>query len=216
MRKFFDEQLEFLHKELIQMGAMCEQIIDLVTISLKTGNKELVKKIKDLHKEIQDKKQQSENICIKLILQQQPVARDLRTISATLKIISDMGRIGDQTEDVAEIFSYIEDCSTKEYAIIVEMARATSYMIRESIIAFVNQEIQKAKEVVYYDDTVDNYFIQVRKSLIELISLHPEQGEYALDLFMIAKYFERIGDHGSKIARWVLYSVVGQEGLDDL
>ena len=148
-------------------------------------------------------------MCLKLLLQQQPVAKDLRQISAALKMITDMERIGDQAEDIAEIISFLDGRPAENDDLMREMAKATIKMVTESVDAYVKHYIMLAEKVVAYDDTVDDYFDQVKRRLITKIAEEPADGEYALDLLMIAKYFERIGDHAVNIAEWVIFSVTG-------
>lgn len=150
-----------------------------------------------------------ETLCLKLLLRQQPVAGDLRQISAALKMITDMERIGDQAEDIAEIIAFLNGRSGAECGDIDKMAKAATKMVTNSIEAFVKRDVELAKEVIAQDDIVDDYFNRVKQDLIERISSDPSDGEFALDLLMIAKYFERIGDHATNIAEWVMFSVTG-------
>ncbi len=209
MRNRFDEQLAILHKELIEMGALCEQVIALAAQALSEGSAALAAKIAPIDAEIDRKEREIESLCLKLLLQQQPVARDLRQISAALKMITDMERIGDQAEDIAEILSSLQKPHAESSCLMREMARATIQMVTESIDAYVKCDIILAEKVVSDDDIVDDDFNQVKRRLIEKIAKEPEEGEYALDLLMIAKYFERIGDHATNIAEWVIFSVTG-------
>jgi phosphate transport system protein len=209
MRSRFDEQLALLNKELIEMGALCEEVIALSSKALTAADKELAKKVAPLDAEIDQKERNIESMCLKLLLQQQPVARDLRQISAALKMITDMERIGDQAEDIAEIVRFLDGRSAENDDIMREMARATIQMVTESVDAFVKHDIMLAEKVIADDDTVDAFFDQVKTKLIKKIGKEPSDGEYALDLLMIAKYFERIGDHAVNIAEWVIFSVTG-------
>ncbi len=209
MRSRFDEQLAKLHREMIEMGALCEEVIALSSTALSTGDAALAAKVAPRDKEIDQKEREIEALCLKLLLQQQPVAKDLRQISAALKMITDMERIGDQAEDIAEIVSFLDGRSADEHTKLKEMAKATIKMVTDSVEAYVKQNIALAESVVVYDDVVDRYFDEVKKSLTKMITENPENGEYALDLLMIAKYFERIGDHATNIAEWVVYSVTG-------
>ena len=209
MRSRFDEQLVLLNRELIEMGALCEDVISMSGRALLTGDTELARKVAPLDEEIDQKERTVENLCLKLLLQQQPVARDLRQISAALKMITDMERIGDQAEDIAEIIGFLRGRTGADCAHIGEMAEATIHMVTESVDAYVKRDVDKAEAVIAYDDVVDGLFDQVKGSLIELIARNPSDGEYAIDLLMIAKYFERIGDHAVNIAEWVEFSVTG-------
>lgn len=209
MRNRFDEQLAQLNKELIEMGALCEEVIALASEALTRGSVQLAAKVAPLDAEIDRKERTIESLCLKLLLQQQPVARDLRRISAALKMITDMERIGDQAEDIAEIIAFLNGRSGAECGDIDKMAKAATKMVTNSIEAFVKRDVELAKEVIAQDDIVDDYFNRVKQDLIERISSDPSDGEFALDLLMIAKYFERIGDHATNIAEWVMFSVTG-------
>ena len=209
MRSRFDEQLAQLNKQLIEMGALCEEVISMASRALMDGDLPLAAKVAPLDAEIDQKERDIENLCLKLLLQQQPVAKDLRQISAALKMITDMERIGDQAEDIAEIIKFLNGRTVENGALIREMASAAIKMVTESVDAFVKHDIMLAEEVVSDDDIVDRYFDQVKQKLIERIAQQPADGEYALDLLMIAKYFERIGDHAVNLAEWVIFSVTG-------
>lgn len=209
MRSRFDEQLSLLNKKMIEMGAECESIIALSAKALLEGNAEGARKAKERERRIDEMEREIESICLKLLLQQQPVAKDLRVISAALKMITDMERIGDQAEDIAEIITFLNGRTSKECHDIRFMAEATMKMVTESIDAYVKQDLALAQAVSDYDDVVDDAFDRVKQTLIEMISQNAADGEYALDLFMIAKYFERIGDHAVNIAEWVAFSVAG-------
>ena len=212
MRNKFDEQLSQLNHEMIEMGALCEEVIALASRALTENDKSLAARVAPLDSEIDRKERDIENLCLKLLLQQQPVARDLRQISAALKMITDMERIGDQAEDIAEIVTFLKGRTGQNDDLLREMARSTIKMVTESVDAFVKHDIMLAEKVVQViaeDDTVDGYFTQVKERLIGKIAQDPADGEYALDLLMIAKYFERIGDHATNIAEWVIFSVTG-------
>ena len=209
MRSRFDEQLKLLNKELIEMGALCEEVIALAAKALLDGDGSLAEKVEPLDTEIDQMERDIEAMCLKLLLQQQPVARDLRQISAALKMITDMERIGDQAADIAEIIMFLNGRSCENCAVIGEMGRATIKMVTDSVDAFVRRDTGLAESVIRYDDIVDDYFLKVKTALISLIAEKPDDGEYALDLLMIAKYFERIGDHAVNIAEWVVFSVTG-------
>lgn len=209
MRKTFDEQLDLLSQELTHMGALCETAIASATEALKNRDVDLAKHAIAADQEIDQQEREIERLCLKLLLQQQPVARDLRQISSALKMITDMERIGDQAEDIAEIIGFLSDRQAENNALFREMARAVIQMVTESVDAYVKCDIMLAKKVIAADDIVDEQFAQVKRSLISRIAEHPADGEYALDLLMIAKYYERIGDHATNIAEWVIYSVTG-------
>ena len=214
MRRRFDEQLELLNRELIEMGALCEEVISMAARALLAGDKPLAKKVGPLDGEIDQKERNIESMCLKMLLQQQPVARDLRQISAALKMITDMERIGDQAEDIAEIVCFLNGRGSEDDELMAEMAAAAIKMVTESVDAYVKHDILLAEKVVGDDDTVDHYFDQVKNRLIEKIAQDPGDGEYALDLLMIAKYLERIGDHAVNIAQWVIFSVTGTHKED--
>ena len=209
MRSKFDEQLALLNRELIEMGALCEEVIALSSKALTELDKTLAAKVAPLDTEIDQKERTIESMCLKLLLQQQPVARDLRQISAALKMITDMERIGDQAEDIAEIISFIDGHTSENDTLMREMAKAVIQMVTESVDAYVKHDIALAEKVVADDDIVDDYFDSVKKKLIGSIARNPGDGEYALDILMIAKYFERIGDHATNIAEWVIFSITG-------
>ena len=212
MRSRFDQQLSLLNRALIEMGALCEEVIALAAKAVLTGDSSLAEKVAPLDREIDQKERSIESQCLKLLLQQQPVARDLRLISAALKMITDMERIGDQAEDIAEIVRTVQGHGPETMGIVRKMATATIQMVTESIEAYVKSDIMLAKKVVSDDDTVDACFDQVKSALIARIAVDPTDGEYAVDLLMIAKYFERIGDHATNIAEWVIFSVTGVHG----
>ena len=210
MRSRFDEQLALLNQQLIEMGALCEEGIEMASRALTEGDKELAKQVAPLDSEIDQKERNIESLCLRLLLQQQPVARDLRQISAALKMITDMERIGDQAEDIAEIISCMNGRTAENRELLRSMSLAVIRMVTESVDAYVRRDTQLAEKVIADDDIVDGDFDQVKAALIQKISAHPEEGGYALDLLMIAKYFERIGDHAVNLAEWVVFSVTGE------
>ena len=210
MRQRFDGQLAALNRELISMGALCEEAIAVTARSVLDADRALAGRISALEEEIDQKEREIERVCLRLLLQQQPVARDLRQISAALKMITDMERIGDQAQDIAEIVTFLKGRTAEHDDILCQMARATISMVTESVDAYVKHDTIKAEAVLAADDTVDAYFRQVKQALISRIAADPADGEYALDLLMIAKYFERIGDHATNIAEWVIFSITGQ------
>jgi phosphate transport system protein len=211
MRLKFDEQLDLLNKELITMGAFCENVIAMSAKALTEGNPALAKAVPDLSVQIDHKEREIETMCLKLLLQQQPVAKDLRVVSSALKMVTDMARIGDQSADIAEIITLANIHATDDTQVIHDMSVAVIKMVTDSIDAFVKKDMQMAKAVIDYDDVVDSFFDKVKKMLIELFSKPETDGEYAIDLLMIAKYFERIGDHAVNIAKWVLFSITGNK-----
>ena len=209
MRDFFQEQLNELNRELTRMGAACEEIIALASHALTDWDEELVRKVNTIGTQIDESERTIESICLKLLLRQQPVARDLRQISAAMKMITDMERIGDQAEDIVEIVPYMTAHPDEKFPKIREMAKAAQQMVTEAVDAYVKQDLDMARKVMAHDDVVDSYFSQIKSGIIDIIAAEPAHGEYALDLLMIAKYFERIGDHCTNIAEWVEFSVTG-------
>ncbi len=210
MRNKFDKQLLQLNTELVTMGALCEEAIQNAVKYL-TDNVESSKDAcLDADRQIDKKERDIETLCIKLILQQQPVAKDLRVVSAALKMISDMERIGDQASDIVEIAPYVAKKGTIGETHIREMAETTTKMVSESIDSFVKMNLDIASLVIEHDNVVDGLFDKVKRELIKSIAEGQSDAEELLDLFMIAKYLERIGDHAENIAEWVIYSVTGE------
>lgn len=209
MRNKFEEQLAQLNVELIQMGALCEDAIAAAIKAFLDGDRGVLENVFHVDSEIDQKERDIETLCMKLLLQQQPVAKDLRTISSALKMISDMERIGDQASDIAEITRTIAQNPMKGGLHINEMAVAAIKMVTDSIESFVRKDLELARAVMAYDDVVDHFFDQVRQEIIQLITGDCANGEFCIDLLMIAKYLERIGDHAVNIAEWVEYSITG-------
>lgn len=209
MRLQFDEQLDVLNRELITMGALCENVIALSAKALVEGNSALAKDVPELADQIDHKEREIESMCLKLLLQYQPVAKDLRIVSSALKMVTDMARIGDQSADIAEIIRLANLRATDDMRIIRDMSIAVIKMVTDSIDAFVKKDRQTARAVIDYDDVVDAFFNQVKQILIDLLRRPSADGEYAIDLLMVAKYFERIGDHAVNVAKWVLFSQTG-------
>ena len=207
MRNLYQEQLWNLNQELIQMGAACEEIIALAAQSLTAYSDELEEKTAQVGSVIDESERTIENICLKLLLRQQPVARDLRQISAAMKMITDMERIGDQAEDIVDLIPKMS--RSAEESQLQDMAKAAQTMVTEAVDAYVKQDLALAKKVMGDDDVVDNYFNEVKSDIIAMIASNPGDGEYALDQLMIAKYSERIGDHCTNIAGWVEFSLTG-------
>lgn len=215
MRNKFDMQLDVLNTSLIEMGALIENAIAAASIAITERNLELAKKSIELETQINSKEKEIESLCLKLLLQQQPVARDLSLISAALKMITDMERIGDQAADISELAIFMIDTpETRGLEHIPQMARATVGMVTDSIDAFVRRDEQLAQKVCRDDDIVDALFVEVKRDLVQLIREDSESGGRALDLLMTAKYFERIGDHAVNVAEWVLFSMRGKHAED--
>lgn len=211
----FTEQLSDLNNEMIQMGSLCESAIDVCVDALLNGDVALAKVVSQREREIDEKESEITALCMKMLLHQQPVASDLRQISAALKMVTDLERIGDQADDIGEMIEYTAHHQHGEYSLIQKMGLATKKMVRDSIDAFVKQDEALACEVIKYDDVVDDLFIQLKKVVIEAINSKEIDGEYASDLLMIAKYFERIGDHAVNVAEWVEYSITGVHRRDE-
>nr|WP_325184439.1 phosphate signaling complex protein PhoU [uncultured Oscillibacter sp.] len=209
MRNKFEEQLQRLHLELIQMGASCEDAISAAAEALLKGDKALVPTALEAERDLDRREREVENLCLKLLLQQQPVARDLREISAALKMISDLERIGDQAADIAELTSCIQVPDHTGVSHIADMTRAVIGMVTDSVDSFVKQDLELARAVCAADDRVDALFDTVRQELIAQISENASWGQQGLDLLMVAKYLERIGDHATNVAEWVEYSITG-------
>ncbi len=209
MRSKFDEQLDMLNNELIMMGSLCENAISLSVKALFDGDFDAVKKVPELSAQVDRKEREIEGTCIRLLLQQQPVAKDLSSVSAALKMVTDMKRIGDQSANIAEIITESNMPSPVDTLYIYDMAKSVIKMVTDSIDAFVKKDIKIASAVVAYDDVVDRCFDNVKKDLILHFTGSGNEGEYALDLLMIAKYLERIGDHAVNIAKWVSFSITG-------
>ena len=209
MRNRFEQQLFELNREIIEMGALCEEAIEAAAKALIDGDVILAETVKENGSAIDQMERDIESRCMKLLLHQQPVAKDLRLISAALKIITDMERIGDQAEDIAEIVAFLNGHNMDGMKLITEMAGETTRMVTSSVDAFVKKDVELARNVIARDDIVDTYFSKVKGGIITWIAENPEGGEFALDLLMISKYFERIGDHATNIAEWVIYSVTG-------
>lgn len=209
MRSRFDRRLDILNKKMIEMGAECETAIAQSVKALLDGDMKIAAMVKQSTRRIDELEREIEGICLKLLLQQQPVAKDLRNISAALKMITDMDRIGVQSEEIAEIVTALDGKTGKESADIRQMALDVIKMVSDSVDAYVRADITLADGVIKYDDVVDDAFLKVKQNLIAMIGQNARDGEYALDLLMIAKYFERIGDHAVNIAEWVKFSVTG-------
>ena len=214
MRNKFDQQLERLHVELIQMGALCEDAISAAAEALLKGDAALADTAEEAERELDRQEREVEDLCLKLLLQQQPVARDLRQISAALKMISDLERIGDQAADIAELTRYVRLPEDQQSLHIAEMARAVIRMVTDSIDSFVKKDLDLARAVCAADDRVDALFDQVKSELIGLIAADAAYGQQGLDLLMVAKYLERIGDHATNVAEWVEYSITGVHPLN--
>lgn len=215
MRNRFDRQLVQLNNELIEMGGMIEKAISDTVKALVNQDIELASNVIEYDEEIDHQEREIEQLCLKLLLQQQPVAKDLRLISAALKMITDMERIGDHATDISEItIELSKESYIKKLGHIQQMAKETMVMLVQSVEAFVNKDMDKARAVIVHDDVVDDLFNKVKAELIAMIHEDVNAGEQASDLLMAAKYFERIGDHATNISEWVIFSITGQHPDD--
>lgn len=216
MRDYFLNQLDDLNKKIIEMGMVAESAINEAVYSIINNDKKKAKTAIDLEKVLDDKEKEIESLCNRLILQQQPVASDLRNISSALKIITDLERIGDQAADIAHLSIQINFHVSEDVKALEEMGNSTSKMVTRSIDAYVKKDEELAKKVINYDDNIDNYFYEAKKKIIDLIQNKSVDSEVLLDYLMIAKYFERIGDHATNIAEWVIYSITGKHKQERL
>ena len=210
MRNHFDEQLNILNNELITMGALCEEAIASAVKLLTENSPEIKENAIQTDKQIDRKEKEIETLCMRLLLQQQPVASDLRVISSALKMISDMERIGDQASDIAEMAEYTAVDAVQSKVHIIDMAAATIKMVTESVDSFVKKDINAARAVINHDSIVDGLFDKVKGELIDAVQQRSANAETLIDMLMIAKYLERIGDHAENIAEWVIYSITGE------
>ena len=212
MRSKFDEQLLELNKEMIEMGNKIIQSIKNAIEALVARDENMAKAIMESDAEVDHLQKKIEGICFNLLIQQQPVARDLRTVTAAMKMVTDMERIGDHAADISEMTILMgQNSQIDKFEHISQMATETMIMLNHSIEAYVEKNVIKAKEVIEHDDIVDDLFVEAKKDVIELILNSPSEGEGATDILMIAKYFERIGDHATNIAEWVIYSLKQKE-----
>ena len=211
MRKTFDADLQELNAEMIDMAAAAEDIIDVVTASLDSADEEQAKSAMEMTKSMDQMERDIENRCLRLLLQQQPVARDLRTISAALKMVTDLQRIGDQCANIAELSILLQrQGSARAPKDIRTMSQRAGVMVKRAIAAYANRDVDAARAVVKLDDEVDRLFQTIKNELIELIVDNREQADHAIDLIIIAKYLERIADHAVNIAQWAIYCVTGE------
>ncbi len=214
MRNRFDRQLEELHVELIEMGSMCEDVIRKTSKLLQSGDAKVAKAIRKEDSNIDEQERLVESLCLKLLLQQQPVAKDLRKVSAALKMITDMERIGDQASDIAEIIETTDFSVPANDVKLAKMAETTIAMVTESIDAYVKQDLELVREVIARDDEVDDLFLEVRQEIADDMAEGTDPMS-SLDLLMIAKYFERIGDHATNVAEAVCEQITGHNPYED-
>lgn len=214
MRSRFDSKLDLLNDQLIEMGSLCEEAIAASSKSMSENSRKDAEHVSACENEINKKEREIETLCLGLLLKEQPVAGDLRLISSALKMITDMERIGDQAEDIAEISLCIDKKPGDEYKLINSMTLTSVGMVTGSIDAFVKRDYKTAEAVILKDDEVDNDFVTVKKMLIDMVSDNCDDGEYILDLLMVSKYTERIADHAVNIAKWVRYAITGERNAD--
>ena len=211
MRNKFDRQLKRLNDELIEMGSLIERAIEMAVSALVTQDVKRANEAVAFDQEIDRQEREIESLCMKLLLQQQPVASDLRCISSALKMITDMERIGDQAADISELTIMMAGAPyIKKLTHISQMAKEITLMVMDSVEAFVKRDKELARSVIAHDDVVDQLFAEIKQELIQLILEDPKKGDQAMDLMMVAKYFERIGDHATNIAEWVIYAITGK------
>ena len=209
MREYYESQLATLNTEMIQMGALCEDAISGAIQALLEDNKNLAEKVGNIEMQVDQYERDIERLCMRLLLMQQPVATDLRVVSSALKMISDLERIGDQAFDISDITKHVSFREYESKVHIKEMAKAAIGMVTDSVDSYVKKDVDLAKEVAKADDQVDALFLKVREELVALVRTNQDMAEGALDLLMIAKYLERIGDHAVNVAEWVIYAITG-------
>lgn len=211
MRIHFDEQLDQLNKEIINMGSLIEQAIGMAVEALIKQDVDKAQKAMEFDEEVDHQEKVIETLCLKLLLQQQPVAKDLRVISAALKMITDMERIGDHASDISDLAIQLSGLPHIEQLTHIEqMAKETMVMLIQGLEAYVERNYEKAEEVIAHDDIIDDLFAKVKQELIDIIQKNSDCAGQAADLLMVAKYFERIGDHATNIAEWVIFSITGK------
>lgn len=210
-RKVYQEQLRKLNSELIQMGDLCEKAMSLVMKALREKDEEIARGVHKIEREIDEKERDIEAQCMTLLLRQQPVAGDLREISATLRMIADMERIGDQTADIADITKYITKSQLEIHPTIFTMGKVVGKMVDDSINAYVRRDEKLAQDVIDADDQVDELFAKVKEELVQTLQKKKDSDGCELDVLMIAKYLERIGDHAVNLGEWVIYSIYGEK-----
>lgn len=209
MRNRFDEQLLQLNNELMKMGALCEEAISYAVKCLVEGNPEMKENAVETEKLIDHKERDIESLCMKLLIHQQPVATDFRMITSALKMISDMERIGDQAEDIAEIAEYVTNADLQSQVNITDMAETAVTMVMNSVDSYVRRNTDIAYSVIAMDDKMDELFVKTKNQLINSVKEGTADAEALIDMLMIAKYFERIGDHAENVAEWVIFSITG-------
>lgn len=210
MRSMFDQQLKTLNEEMLYMGGLCKDTIQQTIESLMSGDKKKARSLNNMMSQLTQQERSIENICLKLLMQQQPVARDLRTISSSLKMVTDMERIGIQACEVAEIIAVGNVVRAVDKVDFQELSDEVSRMVQMAMTAYDKKDMKLADEVIKYDDVVDKLFCDIRSDLIGELRNDTNDAECFIDMLMIDKYFERIGDHAVNIARWVKFSITGE------
>ena len=210
MRSMFDQQLKTLNEEMLYMGGLCEDTIQQTIEALMSGDVKKAHALNNMMSQLTQQERSIENICLKLLMQQQPVARDLRTISSSLKMITDMERIGIQACEIAEIIAAGNVVRATDKVDFQELSDEVSHMVQMAMMAYDKKDMNLADEVIRYDDVVDKLFCDIRGDLIKQLKDDTNDAECFIDMLMIDKYFERIGDHAVNIARWVKFSITGE------
>ena len=210
MRTLFDEQLNLLHTSMVSMGTLCEDAIAMAAKALEEKDTVLAEKVPALAGQIDRKEREIESLCMRLLLTQQPVASDLRVISAALKMVTDLERIGNQSADIAEIVQTRASLMSVRSDTVHDMALAVIKMVNDSIDAFLRADVEEAGAVIRYDDVVDRCFDTVKSELVDRLKSDASCREDVVDILMIAKYLERIGDHAVNVAKWALFSLTGE------
>ena len=211
MREYFDLELKALNDKLIEMGALVEGAIKNTITIITNGEYDKLETSRIIEEKINTMEREIQNYCLNLLLLQSPVAGDLRTVSAALKMITDLERIGDQAIDIAEMSTYLKDCENiYSMTHLSEMAERSSKMVTTAIDAFVKKDLKLAKTVATMDDAIDDLFNKVKQEVIDIINANKELDQQAIDVLLIAKYFEKIGDHAENIGEWVVFSITGK------
>ncbi len=208
-RIVYQEQLETLHNDLTEMANLCAQAVELAVQAVTTQDREAAQQTQDTDDIIDKKEQDIESLCLRLLLQQQPVASDMRHISSALKMITDLKRVGDMAADIAELSNYVTMQNGPEADDLREMADDVVKMVSESINAFIKNDLVLARDVKAWDGQADTWFVRIKEDLISLLTRDNTQAEYCLNMLMTANYLERIGDHTTNVAEWVAYSILG-------
>lgn len=213
MRKKFDQELEAVKENLAKMGLLCEQGIEMAIEYIEKPDQKLETSIAETEQEIDDMERQIESQCLKLFMREQPVASDLRAVSAAMRMISDLERIGDHAEDIAEVAKYLNEDGSPAGSMneLREMSRAASAMVRNAVEAYAKKDLELANQVAASDDVVDSYFEKIKRDIATQISENVESAQHGLDSLMVAKYLERIGDHSVNLAEWVRFMITGNK-----